>query len=798
MKSAYCIAVILCFTVLWLYEKKKENGFVVNPRFTAAAGYGITRLVLSVIAGGKAAGYIAVFVMDLVVIGLCFYLSEQDNGSKRAWESLVYYIWNPAAVMAVLSQIKRRMVLVWLTVMIFSLCSRRLIKMNAEKGENSLRIKKLRAVYILFTLGGAGWIWACDIAGEKISQCAAGDNVYPVLLILSAAVEAAAWMWLMVPSFSESCKNQREEGQKSEEKTEPQEAKTDTKGELCVNSHSWTGRDWCLLVGLTLLFGIMAFTNLGSTKVPQTAYRFEKDGQKGNEMVLRFDTSETIGKVKLYLGGKEKREFAFFVPNKEGDGWKSIMEPAEIKSVFCWNSVDINYRTYALAIVAQEDVAEVMEIVLLNQKGERILPNNTKRYETAFDEQEMYPEYTTYEYGTMFDEIYHARTAYEILHKLPAYEITHPPLGKALMSLGIAVFGMNPFGWRCVCALFGTLMVSLCYVFMRAVSKNTWISAFSAALMMFDFMHFTLSRIGTIDVIVAFFILLTFYLMYLVLERLKNGFHPKVFLLMLLNGCAAGAAMAVKWTGVYACAGIALLFFLFLFREYGTAKAGNRKNLSGTDTLEYLGILFGGCVLAYLLIPAGIYLLSYLSYSTESGKNLLQSMWDNQIYMLKYHENTVFEHPYSSQWYEWFWIKRPLLDSFTRLSGGKISVISTFGNPLIWWGGIPALFFNLYLWQIKRDERSGYLCISYFAMLVPWFFIHRTVFIYQYFACSTILVLMLGNSCRFIKQAKKIMVLYLLAVIAVFMLFYPVMSGYPVSRAFSAEWLEWLESWVLS
>ncbi|MEI3183899.1 MAG: hypothetical protein V8S98_11585 [Lachnospiraceae bacterium] len=54
------------------------------------------------------------------------------------------------------------------------------------------------------------------------------------------------------------------------------------------------------------------------------------------------------------------------------------------------------------------------------------------------------------------------------------------------------------------------------------------------------------------------------HLMYLVLKRLKHGIDRWTVLLMFLNGCAAGAAMATKWTGVYAGAGIALMFFLFL------------------------------------------------------------------------------------------------------------------------------------------------------------------------------------------------------------------------------------------
>ena len=521
-------------------------------------------------------------------------------------------------------------------------------------------------------------------------------------------------------------------------------------------------------------------------------------------MVLRIHGSVTISEAQVYLGGKEKRHFVCSVPNAEGDGWDAIGEETELLSVYCWNPVEIHYRTYELGIVSMDESAEVLEIVLLDPDGNPILPSNAEDYPEAFDEQELFPADTTYEYQSMFDEVYHARTANEIVEGRTIYETTHPPLGKWWMSLGIRVFGMTPFGWRCVCALFGILMVPVSYAFMRKISRSTWIASFAALLIVFDFMHFTLSRIGTIDVIVGFFILLTFYLMYLVLDDLKMGCSWKTVCLMILNGMAAGAAMASKWTGVYACAGIAVLFFTFLFQEYGTAAARTRKGMSGQAAISYLAGLSVICIAAYILIPAVIYVASYLSYGNGMGNgNVFQTMWENQQLMLHYHEETVFEHPYASEWYEWAWIKRPLLDAYTSLKSGKISVVSTFGNPVIWWSAIPALFYNIYLWQIRQDKIAGYLCISYASMLFPWLFIHRTVFIYQYFACSMIQILMLGNCLRFFwerdpKRTRKAALLYLVAVIGAFLLFYPVLSGYPVKQEFAEQWLEWLEGWVLS
>ena len=55
------------------------------------------------------------------------------------------------------------------------------------------------------------------------------------------------------------------------------------------------------------------------------------------------------------------------------------------------------------------------------------------------DEQEKLPLYKTYENSSYFDEIYHARTAYEHILGLEPYENTHPPLGKHIISIGIQI-----------------------------------------------------------------------------------------------------------------------------------------------------------------------------------------------------------------------------------------------------------------------------------------------------------------------------------------------------------------------
>ena len=87
--------------------------------------------------------------------------------------------------------------------------------------------------------------------------------------------------------------------------------------------------------------------------------------------------------------------------------------------------MEIHYRTYELGIVSMDESAEVLEIVLLDPDGNPILPSNADDYPEAFDEQELFPADTTYEYQSMFDEVYHARTANEIVEGRTIYETTH-------------------------------------------------------------------------------------------------------------------------------------------------------------------------------------------------------------------------------------------------------------------------------------------------------------------------------------------------------------------------------------
>jgi dolichyl-phosphate-mannose--protein O-mannosyl transferase len=168
-----------------------------------------------------------------------------------------------------------------------------------------------------------------------------------------------------------------------------------------------------------------------------------------------------------------------------------------------------------------------------------------------------------------FDEVYHARTALENIEHLTPYEITHPPLGKIILSIGIRLFGMNPFGWRCMGTLFGVLMLPLMYIFAKRLFGKPLFAFIPTALFALDFMHYTQTRIATIDSYSVFFIMLMYYFMYLYTETNYNRQPLKKSLLPLaLTGVAFGLGAATKWLCIYAGAGLAVILGIQIVKRY--------------------------------------------------------------------------------------------------------------------------------------------------------------------------------------------------------------------------------------
>ncbi len=573
--------------------------------------------------------------------------------------------------------------------------------------------------------------------------------------------------------------------------------------------------DILIMVAISVIFGAVSLHDLGNRQAPVNGWTSHTPNE---ELVFEFEEGTRISGIHYYLGNYHKPHFTIqSAPSKTTDAadWQTYVEDAEFTSVFKWQEVQMSGAVIGdpfVKLISLSYDASIWELVFLDEDGQPVLPVNADQYEALFDEQDLYEARATYMNSTIFDEIYHGRTAYEYIHGLYSYENTHPPLGKILIAVGILIFGMNPFGWRIMGALFGIAMLPFIYLFGKRMFKKTWLATVVTILFAFDFMHFVQTRIATIDVFITFFVILMYYFMY---RYSRMSFYDtplkKTFLPLALCGLSMGLGVASKWTGVYAGLGLAVIFFSVLYRrykEYVYAKVhpkGSTEGISHQSIIRNFPvytrktILF--CCLVFVVIPVCIYTLSYIPFNDNSGAGLITRMLKNQQTMYNYHSTLVSEHDFSSRWYQWPIMTRPIWYYSGHVSDTISEGISAFGNPLVWWAGIPAFFYMVYLAIMKKDGKARFLVIGYLAQYMPWFLVSRTTYIYHYFPSVPFVVLMLGYVFSLFAKEKRgriaAVFVYTAAAVGLFILFYPVLSGHPIDKNFVSTFLRWFDSWVL-
>lgn len=575
----------------------------------------------------------------------------------------------------------------------------------------------------------------------------------------------------------------------------------------------WSKYDTIILLVIMIVYSAFALRDIGYRYAPKTSWSYDQTTEgSSNEIILDMGESKTIQTLRYYLGNYENRHFKIEYTNDLNSAWTHAADNKWV-SVFCWGTDTLNIQARYLKLTCTDDKAVVFEMALTDAEGNFMVPVNANEYPKLFDEQKMVPKRSTFRDSTYFDEIYHARTAYEYVHGLVTYETTHPPLGKIIMSIGVLLFGMNPFGWRIMGILFGIAMLPVFYAFARRVFKETWIAGVATTLFAFDFMHFAQTRIATIDVFVTFFIICSYYFMY---KYYKTSFYDtslkKTFVTLGCCGVLMGCQMAAKWTGIYAAAGLAIIFFITIgkrYKEYLYAKKDVRGSTNGISH-EYIVNRFAGntlktigfCCIVFVVIPAIIYILSYIPFKAGDGTtNLITKMLNNQEFMFTYHNGVHDPHPYSSRWWQWPIMYRPIWYYSGYVSNTIEEGISGFGNPAVWWAAIPAFFYLVKRALRKQDKTALFMVIAYLSQYLPWVFIGRTTFIYHYFTSVPFVVFMLAY-CMYIlvkerKVPKGVIFGYVAFAFVLFIMFYPVLAGQPVNKEYVYNVLRWFKSWVL-
>ncbi len=602
-------------------------------------------------------------------------------------------------------------------------------------------------------------------------------------------------------------------------------------------------RDYVLMIAVTAVYAVVAFTNLGATSAPQVGWTSSHGGES-----VTFDLGEVHTYRMYYYGGICNSTFTVELSN-DGENWT---EPYQARydqgEIFRWlwyvpqnesgsnamgTTVDPGdgsaYVTFAdtdnpypmqtsryVRITARQAGLILYEVAFRDEDGSLIEVRDVVQTDVLedlatdanllLDEQDTVPEIPSYYNSTYFDEIYHARTAYELLHGMSIYEWTHPPLGKVLMMVGIQIFGMTPFGWRFMGALMGVLMLPLMYLLVRQLSKSSKLSLIAMLLLALDSMHFTQTRIATIDSYAVFWIMLMYLFMirYLQMSWQQVRFG-RTLIPLGLCGITMGIACATKWICCYAAVGLAVLFFVKMIAEFMTARRGRTK---------FAGRFFGTvgfCLLFFIVLPVLIYLLSYYWQLRCEGVETIWDMFSReriervvqlQKSMFSYHAGLSGDtHYFRSPWYQWPVIYWPMwyFSGSSYLPDGMISSISCMGNPAVWWTGLVALIFILLAcaWRRRAPRTWPVVLIGFAAQFLPWVLVPRSTFIYHYFASVPFIiictVLALDEIRKRNKKAFTVCSCVLLALaLVLFAAFYPLESGLPAPLSY-VKYLRWFK-----
>ena len=536
--------------------------------------------------------------------------------------------------------------------------------------------------------------------------------------------------------------------------------------------------------GLTAVYGLVAFWNLGDTVAPES-YAQVRYGVSPAFTIPADATAATL----RYFAGIDTGTWTLEA-SEDGLTYYTL-ETVELNyvSVLKWNDVSLtDYPDYRFTHfrLCSMNCLELGELSVLDGQGRKITPVFIDAYAAPlFDEPDTVPPEQSFMNSSYFDEIYHARTAWESLRCDGIYEITHPPLGKLIIALGMKLFGVTPFGWRFSGTLCGALMLPLLYAFVQRLFGKRSVSICCTLVFAFDFMHFAQTRIATIDTYGVLFILGMYYYMYRFVS--EKGHSPRH---LALSGLFFGLGAASKWTCLYAGAGLALIWLLYWARSGRMWKREFWQN----------ALL---CVGVFVLLPAAIYYLSYYPYGKSAGlggagmffsRDYLRIVLDNQRYMFSYHSGLVATHPYASRWYQWLVDARPIL-YYVKSHGDARGTIMAFTSPLLCWGGLLAMV--CVAAGSLRDRRAAFILLGYLSQLLPWVPVSRLTFAYHYFPSELFLVPALGFVLSALEDRGRRGYTVAVAAVALglFVLFYPAVSGMEVSRWYCANVMKWFGSW---
>lgn len=386
-----------------------------------------------------------------------------------------------------------------------------------------------------------------------------------------------------------------------------------------------------------------------------------------------------------------------------------------------------------------------------------------------------------------FDEVHYLPAARALLDGTAWLNREHPPLGKELIALGIALLGDTPWGWRIAPVLAGTLAL---YAALRALwhaSHDRFATLVFGVLLASGGFLFVQSRIAMLDVFMAAFLMLALWQLAAAVREPENG-----RLRLALAGIALGLSLASKWNvaPLLPLPGLAFLA--------ARMAAGRRRLLLSRRGIPVPGVSLLEAAMWLGLVPLAVYWASFVPPALITGEPIGPAAFLALHHeMIALQQSVTEAHLYQSHWWQWALNLRPIWYFYEPVDG-VLRGILLLGNPLTMIAGLPALAWCLWVGVTRRRWDVLAVATLYLVAFGFWAIAAKPVqFYYHYFVphlflCAALALVL----ARWWQRGWKVPALLVpLASLALFAWFWPIYSAAPLASEHAFETWMWLDSW---
>jgi dolichyl-phosphate-mannose--protein O-mannosyl transferase len=337
------------------------------------------------------------------------------------------------------------------------------------------------------------------------------------------------------------------------------------------------------------------------------------------------------------------------------------------------------------------------------------------------------------------------------------------------------VFGDHSWAWRIPSLLCGLMTIVVLFYITRLLTKDSRFAALTAFLFAVEGLHFTQSRIAMLNAPMLMWMMLSWAG---VLPYCLDGNNPRTRSFF-YSGLFLGLAVSCRWIGILIFPGIGIFLALRFLKENN--KAGFLR-----DFLLFL-----------IVMPLLIYAASH-SIMMVTQSIGWKEIWNYQLHMWHYHTTLQEGHRYASEWWGWPILVRPIWYFFVS-KDQVVNGIICLGNPAIYWLMPFAMGYVFFQWIEKRSFLYGFILFGFFSQWLPWAWVGRTKFFHYFYTAVPFavlaVVLLLHRIWQIEKTGKWIVAAYLALVTVLFIYWYPLYTGYPISEAYFRNHM-WFQAWI--